>query len=112
MNRCKHENGRYRVVQNQFYCPDCGLTYNGVNANDWEVVLSILSEVANARAKHNKWPKKDILLGIAIVGEEAGEALRCVVQYKQREFGGATIEDIRKEVIQTAAVCIRFLTER
>jgi len=65
----------------------------------------ILKELKSAIKKHPYWPS-DIIHQVSIMNEEAGEAIRaalnCVYEDK-------TIEDIKNELIQTAAMCIRCL---
>lgn len=46
--------------------------------------------------------------GACIIAEEAGEVCKAALDHKYR---GASVEDIKKEAAQTAAVCIRLLME-
>ena len=65
----------------------------------------IKDEVLRAENKHPKWPK-DKLYAAAIVAEENGELMRAAVQFQME---GGSINEIRKEAIQTAATCVRLL---
>lgn len=70
---------------------------------------AIMAEVQGARLKHPNWPTNNLLEATAIVCEESGEALREALQITQGEHGDE--KALREEIIQTAAVCIRFLSE-
>lgn len=67
----------------------------------------VATELAAAKAKHPLWPT-DPLHAVAIVSEEAGELARAVLQVSY-EPGKATMADVAKEAIQTAAVALRFI---
>ena len=62
-------------------------------------------EYGKAIVKHPDWPE-DILHQIAIVNEESGEATRAALHV---EYENGSIEDLREELVQTAAMCIRML---
>ncbi|WP_299122361.1 hypothetical protein [uncultured Tenacibaculum sp.] len=68
-------------------------------------IRKIKEELNKAEIMHPNWPK-DILHQIAIVNEESGEATRAALQF---EYEGGKIEEVEKELIQTAAMCIRML---
>ena len=67
--------------------------------------LPIEIELNKAIKKHPNFPK-DINKQTAIVSEEAGEVVKAVLHY-QDENG--SLEDVRKELLHTAAMCIRML---
>lgn len=69
------------------------------------IIAQILAELSKAEIKHPNWPD-NIVEQSAIVAEESGELIRAALQEK---FEGGTKEECRKEAIQTAAMCIRFL---
>lgn len=62
-------------------------------------------EVRNAKNQHPNWPT-DLLHQIAIVNEESGEATRAALHVVYEK---GTIKDLKKELIQTAAMCVRML---
>ena len=70
------------------------------------VLQEILAEHKKACEKHPEWPS-DILHQIAIVNEESGEATRASLQFVYED---GNIEEVKKELIQTAAMCLRMLT--
>ena len=70
-----------------------------------KILFDILNEVERAEIKHPDWPT-DQVYAATIVAEESGELTRAALQY---EAENGSIEEIRKEAIQTAATCIRLL---
>lgn len=70
------------------------------------VLQEILTEHKKACEKHPEWPS-DILHQIAIVNEESGEATRASLQYV---YENGSIDEVKKELIQTGAMCLRMLT--
>lgn len=73
-----------------------------------EIVSEVLAEVDAATAKHPGWPI-DPTHAIAIIQEELGEATRAVCQATYEGNGGETLDDARQEIVQTAAMCLRWL---
>jgi NTP pyrophosphatase (non-canonical NTP hydrolase) len=67
--------------------------------------LPIDEELKRAEKKHPNFPK-DMFQQLAIMQEEAGEVTKAVLQY---HFEGGDKEDIKSELIQTAAMCMRML---
>ena len=65
----------------------------------------IESELNKAKKKHPSYPD-DMFRQVAIMNEEAGEVTKAVLHY---HYEAGSIEDVRKELIQTAAMCIRML---
>ena len=67
----------------------------------------VQAEIDRAERLYPAWPP-NIFEQMAVVNEEAGEATRAVLHYK-RENG--SLQDVKTELIQTCAVCIRMLKE-
>ena len=65
----------------------------------------IKREVRAAEEAFPQWPN-DISLGVMIMAEEAGEAIRADVQ---RVWQDRLLGELRLELVQTAAMCIRLL---
>jgi hypothetical protein len=72
-----------------------------------KVEAEIYEELERAVIKFPLWPT-DPLHAVAIIGEELGELNRAIVQVIY-EPGKATVDDVRTEAIQTAAMAIRFV---
>lgn len=70
-----------------------------------DIINEILSEVKKAQAKFPYWPD-DKIHAAAIVNEESGELIRAALQF---QYEGGSKDNLRKEAIQTAAMCFRFL---
>ena len=62
-------------------------------------------ELKKAEEKHPNYPI-DMFKQLAIMQEEAGEVTKAVLHYK---YENGTIEDVKDELKQTAAMCIRML---
>lgn len=69
------------------------------------IISEIREEMDRAEAKFPGWPV-DPVHGAAIVAEEAGEALQAALDYF---YGRSDERALRKELIQTAAMALRFL---
>lgn len=67
--------------------------------------FDVLNEVARARGLH---PKPDLLT--LALAEEAGEVVQAVLNLREGK-PGASREAIRKECIQTMAMCVRLMEE-
>ncbi|CAL2092093.1 conserved hypothetical protein [Tenacibaculum sp. 190524A05c] len=72
---------------------------------EFEIIQKIKEELLKAEQKHPFWPD-DILHQIAIVNEESGEATRAALQFQYEE---GELDEVKNELIQTAAMCIRML---
>ena len=72
-----------------------------------DAITKILAEACRAQSIHPRWPK-DVVHQCAIVCEESGEATQASLDYS---YHGKPRERIRDELIQTAATCLRALTE-
>jgi len=65
----------------------------------------IQSELERAEKKHPSFPK-DMFQQLAIMQEEAGEVTKAVLHY---HFENGNIYEVREELVQTAAMCMRML---
>ena len=63
------------------------------------------AELQKAKRKHHDYPT-DMFRQVAIMNEDAGEVTKDVLHFY---YEGGTIEEVRKELIQTAAMCVRML---
>jgi NTP pyrophosphatase (non-canonical NTP hydrolase) len=72
-----------------------------------ESVRAVLAELDRATRKFPTWPT-DPLHAVAVLGEEAGELTKAVLQavYEPHK---STPEDVATEAIQTAAMALRFI---
>ena len=68
-------------------------------------VQNILVELARAEQLHPVWPA-DTLRQVAIMTGEAGETLQAGLHLAE---GRGTLEDIKREAIQTGAMAVRLL---
>jgi len=64
----------------------------------------VRAELNRARGLHPVWPD-DQVHQVAIVCEEAGEALQAALNYQDH---GKPFAEIRKEITHTAAMCERW----
>lgn len=74
--------------------------------NYQKIITDIINEVESAKQKHPFWPD-DLIHQTAIIQEECGESVRESLNIVYKE--GGTYENLKKEIIQTAATCIRCL---
>ena len=63
------------------------------------------TELLRAEKKHPEWPL-DMFKQLAIIQEEIGEVTMAVLHYHDES---GSLDDIKKELIQTAAMCLRML---
>lgn len=67
----------------------------------------IENELKRAQKLHPLFPA-DLIHQVAIVSEESGEAMKAALDHY---YFGKPIEDVKTELIQTAAVCVRVLKQ-
>lgn len=67
--------------------------------------LSIETELKRAEKKHPLFPT-DMFRQLAIMQEEAGEVTKAVLHY---HYEDGSLQDVKDELIQTAAMCMRML---
>lgn len=63
------------------------------------------AELKRAKKKHPNYPT-NMYEQLAIMQEEAGEVTKAVLHYHHE---GGSLQDIKKELIQTASSCMRML---
>lgn len=73
--------------------------------NELQIMNAILDELKRAEKKFPYWPD-DKIHAAAIVNEESGELIRAALQHK---YEGGEFGELKKEAIQCAAMCVRFL---
>lgn len=69
------------------------------------IISDVCEEILRAEKKFPGWPV-DVVHGAAIVAEEAGEALQASLDFY---YGRSDERPLRKELIHTAAMAMRFL---
>lgn len=73
--------------------------------NHENILVEILNELERAKNIHPNFPK-DLIHQAGIVAEESGEVMKAAIDYIYHK---GNIQDVRKELIQTAAMCLRVL---
>lgn len=71
------------------------------------ILAEIMAEVEKATRKFPTWPTRIIDAG-NVVSEEAGELAKACLQVTYEKHK-ETMDGVRMEAIQTAAMCLRFL---
>jgi hypothetical protein len=72
-----------------------------------DALEAVNREVLRATEKFPSWPT-DPLHALAVVGEEFGELTQAVVEHTY-EPEKSSLDDVRKEAIQLAAMAVRFI---
>ena len=70
-----------------------------------QIFSAIMSEFNRAERIHPSYPA-NMFEQLAIMQEEAGEVTKAVLHYHYEQ---GSIDKVEKELIQTAAMCIRML---
>jgi NTP pyrophosphatase (non-canonical NTP hydrolase) len=70
-----------------------------------DTINAIRQELKRARELYPRWPA-DPIHQVAIMAEESGEAVQAALDIV---YKGADAYQLREELIQTAAMCIRCL---
>ena len=74
-----------------------------MNTNYWIDIIK--AELRRAESAYPDWPP-DVVHQVAIMAEEAGEAVQAANDVAHK---GALLEPLRRELVQTAAMCLRCL---
>ncbi len=74
-------------------------------SNIGKILDEVLYELDRAETLHPDWPL-DPLHQIAIVNEESGEATRAALRFV---YEGGDLGEVRKELVQTMAMCLRMM---
>lgn len=77
--------------------------------SELSIIDEALAELVSARKRYPDWPV-DVVHAACIMVEEATEVLKAANSLRWKQHEG-TAEEVRKEVVQTIAMCLRFLTE-
>ncbi len=75
------------------------------NPQEAAISISIFKELSKAEAKLPNFPD-DIIHQVAVMAEESGEAVRSALQLVYED---GSVDDLKKELLQTAAMCVRTL---
>lgn len=77
-----------------------------LTVRELKILVSIAKEYERACKKHPAWPS-DKIHAAAIVQEECGELIRASLQ---QVYEDGSYNELRKEAIQTGAMCLRFIS--
>lgn len=69
------------------------------------IIDDVCAELRRDEAKYPAWPT-DLIHQVAIMQEESGEAIRAALNHV---YHGEPLADVRGELVQTAAMCLRCL---
>lgn len=73
--------------------------------NRTTAIRAVCDELNRAYSKHPEWPR-NVFMGLAIISQELGEAYQAALR---AAFVGGDHEAVSKEVVQVAAMALRFL---
>ena len=76
---------------------------------EFQIVNEALNELQRARKRYPDWPI-DVVHATVVMVEEATEALKSANEIKWNHKT-TTMADLREEVIQTIAMCLRLIVE-
>jgi lipopolysaccharide biosynthesis regulator YciM len=75
--------------------------------NELQKYNEVEAELQRAKNIHPDWPD-DLYVQLAVMQEEAGEVTKAILDFS---FHKGPAGDIKKELIQTAAMCMRMLED-
>ena len=70
-----------------------------------DIMSAVIIELRRAEMKHPEWPE-DCIHQASIIAEESGELVKAAIDV---HYHRGDIENVRREAIQTAAMCFRML---
>jgi NTP pyrophosphatase (non-canonical NTP hydrolase) len=70
------------------------------------IINYVVAELESAKKKFPKMESYDIVHQVAVMNEEAGESIKAALQLYYEK---GTIEELKKELIQTGAMVFRIL---
>ena len=73
--------------------------------NQNAIIHYIMLELEKAKTKFPLWPV-DVIHAVSVMNEEAGESIQAALQLS---YEGGSIDNVKAELIQTAAMCFRAL---
>lgn len=76
---------------------------------EFQIINEALNELQRARKRYPDWPI-DVVHATVVMCEEAGECLKSANEVRW-SHKSATLADLREEVIQTIAMCLRLIVE-
>lgn len=71
-----------------------------------DILMQVSNEYGKALKAHPETDQFDINKMALVVSEEAGEVSKAVLQYQDE---GGSLDEVKEELIQTAAMCLRML---
>ena len=84
--------------------------YDAQHSIDLQIIFDeVEMELSRARMMFPWWPK-DLVHAAVIVAEEAGEVLKAANEIRW-QHKSTNQDDLRKEIIQTMAMCVRLYQE-
>lgn len=69
-------------------------------------IIGVMEALRRAEKKHPDWPVDDLFEQVCIMQEEAGEVAKATLDFHN---GSGTIPELKTELYQTAAMCLRML---
>lgn len=72
------------------------------------IIRDVIAELTRAESLHPNWPS-DPIHAVAVLVEEVGELTQKCLQATHEPRKGVTIDEVREEAVQAAAMGLRFL---
>ncbi len=79
------------------------------SAMEFQIISEAIAELNRARKRYPEWPT-DLVHATVVMVEESTEALKSAneIRWNHKQ---TTMADLRDEVIQTIAMCLRLIVE-